>query len=371
MKQRIEIQNFVREQAVVFIALGVLILLMILYPGQIRNYPRYVDWRTILSLTGLMLTTVGMKESRVYRRLSTRIIKKISTERQLALFFVSFSALLSTFLTNDITLFIIVPLTICTLQDMKNDLAKLIIFEAMAVNVGSALTPIGNPQNLFLWHSWHIPFFTFMYKMTPLFILTMALLIIMTIIIFPTRQIHYNESSFSPRPPDYKLFYYSVALLFIFLVAISYDWIVEGLALIIIFYLWTRQQVLARTDWMLLLFFMLIFIDLRVISRVPEISALVNNIDLSSGKNTFLFSSIISQIISNVPASIFVHHFSHDLRAIAYGVNIGGNGLIIGSLANFIALRLSSDRKIIWKFHLFSIPFFIVSCALVYWLLMS
>ncbi len=371
MKQRIEIQNFVREQAVVLIALGVLILLMILYPGQIRNYPQYVDWRTILSLTGLMLTTVGMKESRVYRRLSTRIIKKIRTERQLALFFVSFSALLSTFLTNDITLFIVIPLTICTLRGMKNNLVKLIIFEAMAVNVGSALTPIGNPQNLFLWHNWHIPFFTFMYKMTPLFVLTMILLIILTITAFPARQIHYNDTPFSPRPPDHKLFYYSVALLIIFLLAISYGWIVEGLVLIVIFYLWTRQQVLARTDWMLLLFFIIIFIDLRVVSRIPEINALVNNINLDSGKNTFLFSSLLSQVISNVPASIFAHHFSHDYRAIAFGVNIGGNGLIIGSLANFIAMRLSSDRKIIWKFHLYSIPFFAVSCALVYWLLMG
>lgn len=371
MEQRKDIQDFVREQAVVLIALGVLILLMILYPGQIRNYPRYIDWRTILSLTGLMIITVGMKESRVYRRLSMRIIKKIKTERQLALFFVSFSALLSTFLTNDITLFIVVPLTICTLRDMKNDLSKLVIFEAMAVNVGSTLTPIGNPQNLFLWHSWHIPFFVFIFKMTPLFILTMTLLLVQTIFTFPGRQIHYNENSFSPGPPDYKLFYYSVALLIVFLMAISYDWIIEGLVLVVIFYLWTRQQVLAKTDWMLLLFFVIIFIDLRVISRIPEISSLINNINLGSGKNTFLFSSLISQVISNVPASIFVHHFSHDLRAIAYGVNIGGNGLIIGSLANFIALRLSSDSKIIWKFHLFSIPFFIVSCSLVYFLLLG
>ena len=369
MLDRDKIIKFARHESVLLVALAVLMVLMLLYPAQIENYPRFIDWKTIFSLTGLLVLTVGMKESGVYGKVSRRLIRSLRTERQLALFSVSLAALLSTFLTNDITLFIVVPITCCTLNNMKNDLSKLIVFEALAVNVGSALTPIGNPQNLFLWHSTGSSFLTFTYRMLPLFLITFSLLIAFTIIEFPTRQIeHYTEEK-SMQPTDYKLFYLSLGMLAGFIYLIDKGMESLGLVIVLLVFIFYNRRVLAKTDWFLLLFFMLVFIDLRVISRVPQIENLVSRLDLSQGKDVFLFSAFVSQIISNVPASIFVHHYTQNYLALAYGVNIGGNGLIIGSLANFIALRLVRGNKLFFKFHKYSIPFFVVSCALMYFVL--
>ncbi len=344
-------------------------VLVVLYPERIKDYPRFVDWRTILSLTGLMMVTVGMRESRIYSFLSVRILRRFRTERQLAVFFVFFAAFLSTFLTNDITLFIAVPLTVCVLKGLKNDLGKLIIFEAIAVNVGSSLTPIGNPQNIFLWHSWRVSFLVFMYRMLPMFLISMALLLIMSYFLFTDKEITFRSKDLVGQKPNYKLFYLSALLLVIFIFMIEKGLELVGVGLLFLFYLVFYRKILSKVDWLLLLFFMLVFIDLRVISRIPEVESFVGNIDLSSGRNVFLFSVFVSQILSNVPAAILVHHFTHNYLALAYGVNVGGNGLIIGSLANFIALRLAPDRRLLLKFHKYSIPFLVASAIGVFLLL--
>ena len=350
------------------IAFVVLVILTVIYPGRVKEYPHFIDWRTILSLTGLMAITVGMRESGIYGNLSLRILRKLKTERQLAIFFVVFSALLSTFLTNDIALFIVVPLTVCMLKGLENDLGKLVIFEAISVNAGSSLTPIGNPQNLFLWHSWDVSFFYFVYRMVPMFLVSMGLLLVLTYFSFSKRKINRLSTDLPGREVDYRLFYLSLVLLFVLIFLIEKDQVLAGVIVIFLIYLFSNRKIISKIDWLLLLFFMLVFIDLRVISRIEQINNLVRTVDLSTGRSVFLFSVLVSQIISNVPASIFVHHFTHNYLALAYGVNVGGNGLIIGSLANFIALRLSPDKKLIVKFHEYSIPFLIASVVIIYFL---
>lgn len=150
------LENIKRDY--IFISLLLLLaLLTLLKPGKVRYYPEYVDWRTIIALFGLLVITTGIRESGYLQRASKQLLKNIGSERSLAISLIITAALLSTILTNDVALFIVLPLTL-TLQDiLSNDIKNLIIFEVIAVNVGSALTPIGNPQNLFLWHSWGGP----------------------------------------------------------------------------------------------------------------------------------------------------------------------------------------------------------------------
>ncbi|KAA0011030.1 MAG: DUF1646 domain-containing protein [Thermoplasmata archaeon] len=128
------------------------ILLTIVYPEKVKEYPYFVDWKTILTLAGLLVISTGIKESGYFYHAFRQILVKLKTERALVLFLIFLSALLSTFLTNDVCLFIVVPLTLALQKILRNNIIKMVIFEAIAVNVGSLLTPIGNPQNLFLWH---------------------------------------------------------------------------------------------------------------------------------------------------------------------------------------------------------------------------
>jgi di/tricarboxylate transporter len=124
----------------------------VMAPQRIAQYPQLVDWHTIAALAGLLILTKAVESSGMLQLLGQRLIDAVESERVLALALVGASAALSTLLTNDVALFVIVPLTVGLRHVARLPVTRLIVFEALAVNAGSALTPIGNPQNLFLWH---------------------------------------------------------------------------------------------------------------------------------------------------------------------------------------------------------------------------
>ena len=401
-----------KKEPVFLLFLFILIILSAIYPDKVVNYPSFVDWRTIVALTGLVVITNGAKESGYLRSISMGVLERLRTERHLAIFFILLSAALSTFLTNDVALLIVVPLTVELQGLIKNNITKIAIFEAIAANVGSSLTPIGNPPNLFLWHQWGISFLTFIMKLLPLFTVLMGFLLLYTHMIFKPRKVvrlhqpelkgaeegrHVGSPSEQISKPenqhDEALMIFSCILLIIYVVSIEMGFVNYFLPLVLILYLLFYREVLLTADWLLLMLFIIIFIDIHIISTTPLISGLTKRIDLSSGGNVFIFSAIISQIMSNVPASVFVAKFTQNWFAITYGVNVGGNGIITASLANIIALRLASqvdqvgdardmetDVKIaesakgegganLWlEFHKYSLPYFLVSVAVIHWL---
>ena len=340
------------------------LILSILYPSEVTHYPKYVDWETILALTGLLVVTTGIRESGYLDFLSCKAITHVKSKRVLAIILVSIALLLSPVLTNDVTLFVLVPLT-TSLGDVLSDwdfALKLVVFESIAVNAGSALTPIGNPQNLFIWHSWGVSFVTFVKAMIPLFALLTAVLFIFTILSFKGLA---EEPKCIPKSYDRTLLWISITLLIIYVITLELKVYRElFIILILSMYAILRREVLKHTDWTLLIIFILMFIDFRVLSQVQTISNAVESLDLSSSKNVLILSVFVSQVISNVPASIFVSKFTHNWLAICYGVNIGGNGLILGSLANVIAMRLVKDKKFLKIFHKYSIPFMAITAIL-------
>ena len=126
------------------------LLLACFAPFSLRQLPAAVDWSTILTLGGLLMLTKGIEASGYFDVLGRRLVQRFQSERSLALFLTAAAALLSTFLTNDVALFILVPLTLTLRRYSSLPIARLVIFEALAVNAGSLLTPIGNPQNILL-----------------------------------------------------------------------------------------------------------------------------------------------------------------------------------------------------------------------------
>ncbi len=341
------------------------ILLSVIYPEKVKNYPYFVDWKTIITLAGLLIISTGIKESGYFYHVPRKILIKLKSERVLALFLIFLSALLSTFLTNDVCLFIVIPLTITLQKILKNDIVKMIIFEAIAVNVGSLLTPIGNPQNLFLWHEWDISFVSFIIKMFPLFILLLFILTIFILPIFSDKKLKFSGDE-SRNDIKKDIFMISFLFLIACLLALQLKLAPYLLPAIFAIYLVLNKKMLLKVDWAMLFLFVIIFIDFHLISEIGLISNFVNSIDLSNSRNVFLFSLTASQIMSNVPASIFLSKFSSNWLAIAYGVNVGGNGIIIASLANVIALRMIKDRKILFTFHKYSLAYLLISAVMTY-----
>jgi len=355
----------IKQEPFFFAIFFMFIILTILYPDNIKNYPELIDWNTIFLITGLLIITNGMKESGYFYIISSRLLKRIRNERELAIFIIFLSSLLSTFLTNDVALLIVVPLTLAMQDIISGNIIRLLVFETIAANVGSTLTPIGNPQNIFIWQKWHLMFHQFVFMLFPLFILLFSILLIFAFFVFLNKRLQLNKKN------EYKsnklLFISSFLFLIYVIISAEFGFLLISFLITIVFYLLFYRHILKKLDWILPLIFILVFIDFNTLSNITLIHNAVKAVDLSA-KNVFMLSAILSQLISNVPAAIFLSDFTSNWKAIAYGVNIGGNGIIIASLANIITIRIARKKKLWILFHKYSIPYFMITAVMAYFL---
>ncbi|BCT67348.1 SLC13 family permease [Nitrosospira sp. NRS527] len=351
-----------------WVLLGLLVLLTVAEPGQLTTYPTLVDWPTIAALTGLLVLTKGVELSGYLHHLGKRLILRMPTDRAVAILLVLIAAMLSTLLTNDVALFIVVPLTVGLRAVSTVPVTRLIVFEALAVNAGSALTPIGNPQNLFLSQLSQLSFYEYTGAMLPLALILLVPLLLLTTFTFTGRSIVSRDDT-NRLPLNKRLLYLSLALYLPFLVCIDSHQAEAAVVLVLVIFLVIQRQVLARVDWTLILVFILMFVDMRLIARDPIVNSAIEQIGLSDPQRIYFAGIIISQLISNVPTAILLAEYSDDWKLIAYAVNVGGFGFILGSLANIIALRMAHDGRAWLTFHAFSLPVLLVASGLVYlWL---
>lgn len=323
-----------------------------------------VDWETIATLAGIILTTTVIRRSRPFSKLASGILVHLRSERALALVLSGFTAGIATFLTNDIALLVVVPLTLSLQDFLEEDITKIVIFEALAANVGSALTPIGNPQNLFLWRQWGVHFIQFVAAMAVPVGLMLALLMALLAISFHNRRLTLKVRETCRFPPRRAAI--SLGALAAYIVLAEFHLSLYGFLPLVALFFVADREALRQADWALVGLFVLMFVDFHLLASVPLVAHALNALKGDSADTVFLGSVLTSQVISNVPAAILVSQFSHAWRAIAYGVNVGGNGLFLGSLANLIALKMVNDRRVWWEFHLYSLPYLVVSGALVY-----
>ena len=352
--------------------LGLLVVLAILSlvaPTGVAAYPSRVDWPTIGALAGLLLLTKGVEASGALQRLGHWLIGRVNSERSAALGLVIGAALLSMVLTNDVALFVVVPLTLGLARIAHLPSTRLIVFEALAVNVGSTLTPIGNPQNIFLWQQWGISFGGFIVAMVPLVALLMLLLLALAARAFPAHRIRVRDRT-AIAAVDGPLLATSLLLFVPFLVLTDLHRVGWALTGVFAVFAVLRRRLLAEIDWGLLLVFVLMFVDLRTLADAAPVRAWVAGLDLGAPVHLYVTGIALSQVVSNVPAAIALAVYSQDWRVIAYAVGVGGFGFMIGSLANLIALRLSGDHRAWLTFHRYSLPFLLLA-ALAGYLLLS
>ncbi|MGH8397361.1 MAG: SLC13 family permease [Gammaproteobacteria bacterium] len=346
--------------------MAALLIVSALAPKNIPSYLNLVNWPTIGTLLGLMILTKGLELSGWLHRVGQSIMARIGTVRMLALFLVSGSGVMAMLLTNDIALFVAVPLTLGLGELAQLPLRRLVIFEALAVNAGSMLTPIGNPQNIFLWQLSRVDFGVFVLHMLPPFIIANLCLLLLVLLAFPAKRIHIVGSLQMPiiRKP---LLLTSVVLYIPFLVLTELHYVWAGLILVaLVFLLWFRQ-LLRQIDWPLLVVFMLMFVDLGLLAQYPVLRYL----NLAHAGTLYLTGVISSQLLSNVPAAILLSKYSADWGTIAWAVDVGAFGTVIASLANIIALRIGRQRGSLLAFHAWSVPFFVLVSGLTWaWLVL-
>ncbi len=345
-----------------------LIILQWLHPQPIAALAERVDWQTVATLAGLLMLTKALELSGCLMWLAHRIVHHVHSERGLAMLLVVFAAALAMWLTNDVALFVVVPLMVSLRTLTPLPFRRLVIVVALAVNAGSVATPLGNPQNLFLWQLSGMSFGRFVVTLGPLALALMALLLVLTACAFRAKPL--DLSGDVEVVPVQRMHALLAAVLFgAFVLLADAHHPVPGLIAVVIALLVARRDAVLKIDWLLLLIFVLMFVVLRSAAALPVVHDAIARTHLDSPLRVFGAGVVLSQGISNVPAAILLSEFTHDWRALAFGVSVGGFGFAISSLANLIAVRLAKEPRMWLPFHLVSIPFAIVSAALGAWLL--
>jgi Na+/H+ antiporter NhaD/arsenite permease-like protein len=358
---------FAKEPVLSILIIAILVLQW-RHPRAWTELPGLVDWPTVMTLAGLLIVTKAVELSGFLMWLAHRVVQRVHSERALAFLLIGLAAALSTLITNDVALFVVVPLVLSLNRLTPLPVKRLAIFAALAVNAGSILTPLGNPQNLFLWQMSGVSFGRFVFALAPLCALLMAMLYGLAACAFARKPLDLTRDA-ATQPVD-RAFAGTAALFFIafVLLADSHRPGIGLAGLALGFLVWRRDAVL-KIDWALLFIFVLMFIVLRRVAALPSIHEAIAMLGLGTPLRAYAAAAVLSQGISNVPAAIMLAEFTKDWRALAFGVSIGGFGLAIGSLANLIAVRLAKERGAWLALHLVSIPFWIVGGALGAWLL--
>ncbi|MDF3079718.1 SLC13 family permease [Burkholderia sola] len=357
-----------QEPVLSVLALG-LIVLQWVRPQPFSVLAERVDWQTVATLAGLLMLTKALELSGCLMWLAHRIVHHVHSERGLAMLLVGFAAVLSMWLTNDVALFVVVPLMVSLRALTPLPFRRLVIVVALAVNAGSVATPLGNPQNLFLWQLSGVSFGRFVVTLGPLAVALMALLLVLTAVMFRAKPL--DLSGDAAAVPVQRMHALIAAVLFAaFVLLADAHHPLPGLVGVAIVLLAVKRDAVLRIDWLLLLIFVLMFVVLRSAAALPVVHDAIAHAQLDSPLRVYAAGAVLSQVISNVPAAILLSEFTHDWRALAFGVSIGGFGFAIGSLANLIAVRLAKEPRMWLPFHVVSIPFALVSAALGAWLLM-
>jgi Na+/H+ antiporter NhaD/arsenite permease-like protein len=366
-RRRNGLLSIVAKEPVLSILFAALVALQWRHPRALTTLAALVDWQTVLTLAGLLILTKAVELSGFLMWIAHRVVHHIRSERTLACLLVTLAAALSTLLTNDVALFVVVPLVLSLNRLTPLPIKRLIVFIALAVNAGSILTPLGNPQNLFLWQTSGVSFGRFVWALAPLCAALMAMLYALTAVSFRARPLDLSSDA-EAHPVDRALVGVA-AILFVAFVLLA-DAHRAGIGLVgvgIGFLIWRRGAVL-KIDWLLLLIFVFMFIVLRSVAALPWVHDAVGQIGLGTPLRAYAAGAVLSQGISNVPAAIMLAEFTKDWRALAFGASVGGFGIAIGSLANLIAVRLAKERGVWLQFHLFSIPFWIAGAVIGGWL---
>lgn len=334
-------------------------------PRPARAYLHWLDVPTLAGLTGLLVLTQGVRASGAIQRWALHLVARLHSVRTLSIVLVLLAAVLASMLTNDVALFLVVPLTLAVDGIAKIPRQRLVIFEALAVNAGSTFSPIGNPQNLLLWQHSGLSFPGYVAALAPAGAILLAMLLVLCVLAFPRTPLQLDHHAVQPPPLNAPLAIAATLLLAGMVTALQWGFAWQAALIVLVVGAVFFRRALLGVDWMLLVTFAAMFTGLGHLAAVPAVNAHLHALDWRDPRVLYGGGIVLSQLISNVPAAVLLQNYTHDLTLLAVAVNVGGSGLMLGSLANLIALRLDGSPRIAWKFHAWSVPFLLVAAVLV------
>lgn len=331
--KNLKVVEYIKKESVLIIALFLAITTSFIYTPKME----YIDFKTLILLFNLMIIVSAFKKLKFLDYIAVAVVKKCSTYKHLsvALVFITFFA--SMLVTNDVALITFVPITMIIGSKLDIDVLKIVVFQTLAANLGSSLTPMGNPQNLFTYTYYNISPIRFFQITVPIALMSILFLIML---IFKSKNKVINISIDKVIIGDRKkLITYSILLVIIlFSVFHVIDYKLSFL-LTLLFIFFMDRKLFFEVDYSLLITFIGFFIFVGNISNSIQIQNFMKTI-LSGESNTYYAGIIISQFISNVPAAMLLSGFTENFNDLILGVNIGGMGTLIASMASVISYKL-------------------------------
>lgn len=354
--------NFVKKNVVMVVAMVAALITCFIVPPD-EAYLDYFDVKTLTCLFCVLAVVCALKNINFFYTLARKIVLVFKNARLsiLALVYITFIG--SMLIANDMALLTFLPLGLFVLSSTGKGkyMAFTFIMQNIAANLGGMLTPFGNPQNLYLYTKFAIPNGEFMLIMLPPFLLAVALITVCCLIFVKPEPLELRDEK-TVLPVGRTVVY---LLLFALAIAIVFRGIPYWIGLIIIpaVLLFMDRKALKMVDYPLLLTFVFFFV---FSGNMARIDAVRNLFSMLLEKSTLLFSVLSCQMISNVPSAILLSQFTTNYKELLLGVNIGGVGTLIASLASLITFReytknnKGKTRYYVLLFSAFNFAFLII-----------
>lgn len=382
--------HFIKQETVLAVA-TVLAVISAFFVAPSEAYLEYIDWRVLGILLSLMIIMAGLQKTGLFDSIGAKLLGKTSTTRQLAFILVFLCFFFSMLITNDVALFTFVPFAMIMLKKCKQEklLIPVIVLQTIAANLGSMLTPIGNPQNLYLYNLSGMGMGEFIGVMLPYTIISGVLLCIgivicckkesITEVVIEPVQENWNREEENLSKEERKSLQEKASMekgrnliknaVYITLFVLSLCVVVrlvpfEMVLLAVILLVFNMdRKVLMQVDYCLLLTFIAFFIFTGNMGNISVVRDTLQQ--LVAGKELAI-GVISSQAISNVPAALLLSGFTSDYRELLIGVNLGGLGTLIASMASLISYKLFAKEyndqkgKYFWWFTIANVVFLAV-----------
>lgn len=334
--------RIIRQNATASIAAAAALVTMLFVPPD-AAYLGYFDLNTLACLFALLAVIRALRNAGFFETVAHAVVRRFKTLRGLGCALVGVTLVCSMFATNDMALLMLLPLSTVTLASTGNERALPFTFvmQAIAANLGGMILPFGNPQNIFLNSRFDIAFPDFLATMALPFAVSVILIALCCLAEFkatPLSSSGVPDADASERAPLPR----AKTALYLVLFALSLGMVfrvvpfVAGVVIVAVALLFADRRALAHVDWGLLATFALFFVFSGNMARIPEVQGFFS---MLLGQSTLVTSALASQVISNVPAAILLAPFVDGYQSLLIGVNIGGAGTLIASLASLIAFN--------------------------------
>ncbi|MCC3669158.1 MULTISPECIES: SLC13 family permease [Terrisporobacter] len=329
--------EFLKKESVLVIALSLATISCFIATPKLS----YIDFKVLILLFNLMIVVAAFKELSVLDSIAISLLKKCKSYRAISTILVFITFISAMIVTNDVALLTFVPLSIVVARKANINVLKIVIFQTLAANLGSSFTPMGNPQNLFIYSFYNLKPVDFFVITGPILLLSIAFLLLLI-----NRD---KKMDLSIDLKDVKIdnknhiFIFTVLFLIILLsvfhlIDYKLTFVVTVLTVLVL-----NKKLFSQVDFSLLITFIGFFIFVGNISTLDSVETFMESL-LKSGKSTFITSILSSQVISNVPATMLLSGFTDHVKALLLGANIGGMGTLIASLASVISYKIYSSE---------------------------